>query len=142
MHRAFTILVFGTLCVLAGQAVTAQNPPAAGAPGPASSSKKQHSHKDDFLMRGTVFTEKNLSLPGADLRVRRGSEKKFRWETRTNSRGEFAVRVPQGAEYELVVRAKGFAEQARPVDAKSGVEKDNMVFRMELAPEKKTGGKK
>jgi len=59
-----------------------------------------------------------FALPGAELRIRRSAEKKFRWQTVSNSRGDFAVRVKMGADYEVIVRAKGFAEQSLPVDAK------------------------
>jgi curli biogenesis system outer membrane secretion channel CsgG len=104
--------------------------------------QKRYSHANDFLMRGTVFNEKTLALPGAELRIRRISEKKFRWETMTNSRGEFAVRVPQGANYELVLRAKGFAEQKKTVDARSGGNEERMVFRMELPANGKSKEKK
>jgi Carboxypeptidase regulatory-like domain len=102
-------------------------PPAStpGKPG-----KKKYSHANDFLIRGTVFTDKALSFPGVQLRIRKAGEKKFRWESYTNSRGEFAVRVPQGSDYEMVVRAKGFAEQTRTIDAKSGGNEESMVFRM------------
>lgn len=93
--------------------------------------KKGKSHQYDFLLIGTVFTEKGLSLEGAQLRVRRAGEKKFRWETLTDRRGEFAVRVKQGADYEIVVRAKGFQEQTRTVDAKSGDRED---LNFHLAP--------
>jgi hypothetical protein len=65
------------------------------------------------------------------LRIRRSGEKKFRWEDRTNSRGEFAIRVPQGAQYEMAVRAKGFAEQTRTIDARNASGENNVVFRME-----------
>ncbi len=92
--------------------------------------KKKYSHTNDFLIRGTVFTDKALSFPGVQLRIRKAGEKKFRWESYTNSRGEFAVRVPQGSDYEMVVRAKGFAEQTRAIDAKSGGNEESMVFRM------------
>jgi hypothetical protein len=117
-------------------------PPVAPAsqPSAASSSKPgktKYSHANDFLIRGTVFTDKALSFPGVELRVRRAGEKKFRWETYTNSRGEFAVRVPQGSNYELVVRAKGFAEQTRAIDAKTVGNEESMVFRMQPA----AGGK-
>src|SRR5216684_4207308 len=103
----------------------------------ANSGKQKYSHADDFLIRGTVFTDKALSFPGVQLRIRRVGEKKFRWESYTNSRGEFAVRVPQGSNYEMVIQAKGFAEQTRTVDAKAGVNEESMVFRMQPA----TGGK-
>jgi hypothetical protein len=103
-----------------------------------SSNKHGHSHANDFLVLGTVFTDKAYALPGAKIHVRRSSEKKFRWETYTNSRGEFAVRVPQGDEYEIVVLAKGFADQNNPVSAKSGISEDTVVYRLQPA----SGGKK
>jgi hypothetical protein len=108
------------------------SPPASAAPptAPAKPGKKKYSHANDFLIRGTVFTDKALSFPGVQLRIRKAGEKKFRWESYTNSRGEFAVRVPQGSDYEMVVRAKGFAEQTRTIDAKSGGNEESMVFRM------------
>jgi hypothetical protein len=78
-----------------------------------------------------VFNDKALSFPGVQLRIRKVGEKKFRWESYTNSRGEFAVRVPQGSNYEMVVRVKGFAEQTRTIDAKTGGNEENMVFQMQ-----------
>jgi len=113
--------------------------PAPAAPTPPASKpgKTKYSHANDYLIRGTVFTEKALSFPGVQLRIRSAGAKKFRWETYTNSRGEFAVRVPQGSNYEMVVSAKGYAEQTRTIDAKSGANEESVVFRMQLA----TGGK-
>jgi len=105
---------------------------------PTSQPGKKYQHANDFLMRGTVFNDKALSAPGVQLRVRRTGEKKFRWESYTNSRGEFAVRVPQGSEYEMVVQAKGFAAQTRSIDAKNGGNVEDVVFRMQPA----AGGKK
>lgn len=110
-----------------GSATTPQAPAATpGKPG-----KKKYSHASDFLIRGTVFTDKALSFPGVQLRIRKLGEKKFRWESYTNSRGEFAVRVPQGSDYEMVVRAKGFAEQTRTVETKIGANEESLVFRMQ-----------
>src|SRR4029077_16893730 len=86
----------------------------------ANSSGRKYSHANDFLIRGTVFTDKALSFPGVQLRIRRSGEKKFRWEDQTNSRGEFAIRVPQGIQYEMVARTKGFADQTRTIDARTG----------------------
>src|SRR5438445_6802007 len=99
----------GTAASPQAPAVTASKP-----------AKKKYSHANDFLIRGTVFTDKALSFPGVQLRIRRAGDKKFRWEDRTSSRGEFAIRVPQGAEYEIVVHAKGFADQAKTIDARTG----------------------
>jgi Carboxypeptidase regulatory-like domain len=111
-------------------ATDAVQPPAASPGKPAT---KKYTHADDFLIRGTVFTDKGLSFPGAQLRIRRSTEKKFRWETYTNSRGDFAIRVPRGSDYEIVVRSKHFNEQTRTLNAKSGAREENMVFRMEPA---------
>src|SRR6267143_1744747 len=109
--------------------------PAQSSSTPATSSEngQRYSHANDFLIRGTVFTSHAISFPGVQLRIRRSGEKKFRWEDRTNSRGEFAIRVPQGSQYEMVVRAKGFADQARTIDARTGSGENNVVFRMEPA---------
>jgi len=115
-------------------------PPPPEPPAPSSSSRhprQKYSHASDFLIRGTVFTDKALSFPGVELRIRRVGEKKFRWHDSTNSRGEFAIRVPQGSQYELVVRAKGFADQARTIDAKKGLTEERLVFSMAPQGEKK-----
>lgn len=122
-----------------------QEPPPPTAPAPTAPTsppgkpgKTKYSHANDYLIRGTVFTEKALSFPGVQLRIRKVGEKKFRWESYTNSRGEFAVRVPQGSDYEMVVRVKGYVEQTRTIDAKSGANEESVVFRMELI----SGGKR
>jgi hypothetical protein len=121
--------------------VPAPQPPAS-VPAPAvparKAVKKKYRHAEDFLIRGTIFNDKALSAQGVQLRVRRAGDKKFRWEGYTNSRGEFALRVPQGSTYEMVIRARGFADQTRTIDAKSGGNAESMAFRLEPA----LGGKK
>lgn len=99
----------------------------------ANTGKQKYSHANDFLIRGTVFTDKALAFPGVQLRIRRVGEKKFRWEDSTSSRGEFAIRVPQGTQYEMVLHVKGFADQTRTIDARTGSGDNNVVFRMEPA---------
>jgi hypothetical protein len=120
--------------------VVSQTPIKVGAPTtePQSSSsanrgKQKYSHANDFLIRGTVFTDKALAFPGVQLRIRRAGEKKFRWQDSTNSRGEFAIRVPPGTQYEMVVHVKSFADQTRSIDARTGSGENNVVFRMEPA---------
>jgi hypothetical protein len=95
------------------------------------SNKKKYSHANDFLIRGTVFNEKALSFPDVELRLRKEGQKKYRWETYTNSRGEFAVRVPQGSNYEILVHVKGFTDQTRTINAKGGGNEETVVFRMQ-----------
>jgi hypothetical protein len=143
-HRRFPVFCAAALVApLYSASLHAQQPlppsgaaPAAQAPAtaPVKPGKKKYSHANDFLIRGTVFNEKALSFPGVELRIRRAGEKKFRWESFTNSRGEFAIRVPQGFSYEMVVRAKGFAEQSRTIDAKAGPIEENLAFQMQPVP--------
>ena len=108
-------------------------PPASQAPASENSQKQKYSHANDFLIIGTVFDSKGYAFPGAELKIRRSNEKKYRWDSYTNSRGDFAVRVPQGSAYEMVIHAKGFADQTRALDAKTGVSEARIVFRMEPA---------
>jgi hypothetical protein len=55
----------------------------------------------------------------------------------SDRQGEFGLWVPQGAEYEVRVKAKGYDEQMQKVDGNSGLH-ERLVFRMSPA----TGGKK
>jgi hypothetical protein len=145
-RRWITLLsTAGLLAPYAAAPGAAQDPapqPPASVPAPAAPArkavKKKYSHAEDFLIRGTIFNDKALSAPGVQLRVRRAGDKKFRWGGYTNSRGEFALRVPQGSTYEMVIRARGFADQTRTIDAKSGGNAESMAFRLQPA----LGGKK
>jgi hypothetical protein len=103
------------------------------APAPEKPKKQKYSHANDFLIIGTVFDPVGYAFPGVQLKIRRSDEKKFRWNDYTNSRGEFAVRVPQGTQYELVIHAKGFADQTRELDAKTGLGETRLSFRMEAS---------
>lgn len=93
-----------------------------------------------FLILGTVFDEKALSFPGVQVRIRRAGEKKFRWEAYTNSRGEFAVRVPPGYEYEVVAHMKNYEDQKHGVDGKTEVQQ-RLSIRLERRGQTKTGAK-
>lgn len=125
------------LALAASIAKAQEAPPAAPAGPPQDSSskdkpsKKKYGHANDFLIRGTVFNEKALSFPEVELRLRKEGEKKYEWQTYTNSRGEFAVRVPQGSNYEILVHVKGFADQAKTIAAKGGGNEETVVFRMQ-----------
>ena len=142
-YSPYSMPLLAASLLIAAVSVSAQEPTQPASPPAESSSAKPNSgqaatrHSNDFLVRGTVFTPAGLALPGAELRIRRGSDKKPRWETVTNSRGDFAVRVKMGSDYEVTVRAKGFQEQSLAVDAKTGERFKDLVFRMQLQ-----GGKK
>ena len=132
----------------AQQPVPPPPPPESGtqAPPPApsrESSSKSHKTIPAFLILGTVFNEKAYAFPGVQVRIRRKGEKRFRYEIYTNSRGEFAVRVPDGIEYEVVVAQKKYKEQMQEVAANAADVQKRLTFRLELvAPPAKSGGTK
>jgi Carboxypeptidase regulatory-like domain len=113
----------------AAQEPTQPSPPPAAAPAapPATdagsaSSKAKRKELPSFLIIGTVFNENALSFPGVQVRIRRSGEKKFLYETYTNSRGEFAVRVLPGYDYEVVTHVKKYDDQTRSVNSKVDVQ--------------------
>ncbi|MGO9641620.1 MAG: carboxypeptidase regulatory-like domain-containing protein [Candidatus Acidiferrales bacterium] len=92
---------------------------------------QQNKHAHDFLIYVTVFTDQGFSLPGANVRVRRASEKKWRWDSISDARGEFAIRVPEGDQYEMIIQAKGFQPMTREIDAREGNRDD---LRVQMVP--------
>ena len=141
-----TAVLAGTLVSCAGflqgqePAQTPLTPQQSAARAESSSKQAQNksSHANDFLVRGTVFTPEGLALPGAELHIRRSSEKKFRWNDAANSRGEFAIRVKVGADYEVVARARGYQDQSVPVNASTGERFKDLVFHMQRRTGKKS----
>jgi hypothetical protein len=94
-----------------------------------------------FLIIGTVFNENALSFPGVEVRIRLAGEKKYRWETYTNSRGEFAVRVPEGRAYELLVRVKKYQEHRETVTTANNDIQQRLSIRLQPINAGKTGAK-
>jgi hypothetical protein len=125
-------------------AASPSQPPAAPAEASRASSSSKGAKKPlpVYVIIGTVFNEKAFSFPNVRVRIRQTSEKKFRWETYTNSRGEFAVRVPEGNEYEVLVHAKNFKEQSQKLKADAGAVQERLSFRLEPAAAGKAGDKK
>jgi hypothetical protein len=113
----------------------------AGPQTPVPCSTKSAKLRPGFLIIGTVFDEHVLSLPGATLRIRCAEEPKYRWETVSNSRGEFAVRVPEGHSYEVHVHAKNYADQNVAVRTDQGDIQQRLSIRMQpLKSDKKGSG--
>ena len=54
--------------------------------------------KDYALIFGTVWGPDNRPIAGVPIKIRRAIDKKAKWELISNSRGEFAQRVPPGAQ--------------------------------------------
>ena len=141
MHRQRCVIILAatlisiSLPLIAGQDASTSAVTQPAASDSSSARKSKHSHANDLLIRGTVFNERGLALQGVKLRIRRSDQKKPRWETYTNSRGEFAVRVPKGPDYEIAAESKGFARQSQPINGQS---EENILLHMQPV----SGGKK
>jgi hypothetical protein len=102
------------------------------------------SHAHDYVIFANVFTDHGFALTGARARVRRSEEKKFRWEAMSDHQGELAIRVPEGAEYELTIEARGYKTETRKINARQDRRTD-LTIRMEpqteAHPATATGGK-
>jgi Carboxypeptidase regulatory-like domain len=123
-----------------------QVPAVPAAPAPGNPQTQGHANNGktkpitSFLIIGTVFNEKALSFPGVQVRIRRVGEKEFAWETYTNGRGEFAVRVPPGVDYEVVVHRKKYKDQNKSVDSKVDVQQ-RLSIQLEPITRPNTGAK-
>jgi len=104
-----------------------------------SSAHRRNSKIPPFLILGTVFNEHALAFPGVQVKIRRKGEKKFRYEMYTNSRGEFAIRVPDGIEYEVVVRQKNYQDQSQIVAATMADVQKRLTFKLESNKPGKAG---
>lgn len=152
--RIFTPVLLAALLYIPNSVRAQQAPapapavaPAPSAPGgkpaetsPSSSNTSKKKPIPSFLIIGTVFDEKALSLPEVQVRIRLAGEKKFRWETYTNSRGEFAVRVPPGYAYEVVTHVKNYQDQTESIDSKVDVQQ-RLSIKLKPRIQSKTGAK-
>jgi Carboxypeptidase regulatory-like domain len=128
------ILIFAcAACVCAGASITAaqsdtpQQPPI---------DKKTLALMQSCLLYGNVFTADGHLLYGAEVHVTRDGDKHPKWEAASDRRGEFAIRVPPGADYVVQVKSKGFVTQTQKVTANASTRVD-MVFHMDPGSDKK-----
>jgi hypothetical protein len=149
MNKAISHCLAGLLSsasYIAAQETTPRATTAPPASAPATASDKDSSSKNEsrpipsFLIVGTVFNENAMSFPGVQVRIRINGEKKFRWEAYTDSRGEFAVRVPPGFEYVLVTHVRNYADQSQDVNAKVDVQQ-RVSIKLEPQTKAKVGTK-
>jgi hypothetical protein len=110
---------------------------ALGVTAPNYSAASQKQGASPFIVFATVFNEQGLAFPGAEARLRRAGEKKDRWEARSDRRGEFAMRVPPGVEYELSVSAKGYQPITQKVDARQSNRVDLTLHLVPASKKKK-----
>lgn len=59
---------------------------------------QQGKPKDYALIVGTVWGPDNRPVAGVPIKIRPATAKKAKWELTSDSRGEFAQRVPPGAQ--------------------------------------------
>ena len=79
------------------------------------------------LIFGTVWGAGTHPLYGVHIKLRRASEKKFRWEAFSDHRGEFAIRVPAGRDdYVLVPDVKHEKDKPFP-ETRIHVESDERI---------------
>lgn len=71
---------------------------------PLPQSNPKDASKDYALIFGTVWGPDGRPVPGVPVKIRRASEKKFRWGQVSNHAGEFAQRVPVGKQ-DYVIQA-------------------------------------
>ena len=83
--------------------------------------------KDYALIFGTVWNTKNEPAYGIPIRIRRANEKKARWDLLSDHRGEFAQRVPTGAQdYIIWADIKVGKGKAKP-ETKVHIDNDERV---------------
>src|ERR1700693_3958758 len=97
----------------------------------------QKQNATPFIVFATVFNEQGFALPGAEVRLRRAGETKYRWQVRSDRSGEFAMRVPPGGEYELSISAKGYQPIAQNVDARQTNRVDLTLHMVPASKQKK-----
>jgi len=94
--RTYSALFLFVLLILSASLAGARN-----ASSPQSSS---HVTKNDYaLIYGTVWGPDDHPVAGDPIKIRRASDKKAKWELVSDSHGEFAQRVPVGAEDYIIV---------------------------------------
>jgi hypothetical protein len=91
---------------------------------------------DDCILYVTVFTQKGVRLPDAAYVAHAAGKKRPHWEGYADSRGEFAVRVSVQGDYEIEVKAKGYAPQTKKVTSEIA-EKLDVVFNLVPATSRK-----
>lgn len=83
------------------------------APPPQSSKAESGAQKDYALIYGTVWGPDDRPVAGVPIAIRRASDKKPKWELVSDKRGEFAQRVPVGAQ-DYIIQANIKTSNGQP----------------------------
>jgi hypothetical protein len=130
-YRGIMLVAF----ILAFQLLTSANPSAALSLSASAASSQRKPSPNDCIFYATVFTNQGRLLEGAEVHVRPNGKKHPDYAALSDRRGEFAVHVPPGIDYDISVKAEGFAPQVRTVNAQTG--RQDLVFHMEPKAGKK-----
>jgi hypothetical protein len=103
--------------------------------------QKQVKTEDYALIIGTVWGPDNRPVAGIPIKIRRATDKKPKWELVSDNQGEFAQRVPPGAQ-DYIIQAdvktpKGQPKPAITVKIDDNERKDVGLHLTELLPNKK-----
>ena len=133
LAAAAWFLLAGLSAVAQAPAPPAATPPSPSAPQPApkSDDAKRKYAVAGYVISGTVFTENAMAFPGIAVRVRLLTEKKYRWQGYTNSRGEFAIRVPVDQKFEILIHEKKYKDVVLDVSSRPGELAQPISVRME-----------
>jgi hypothetical protein len=138
-NRLFSHLTFRGIMLLAvflaSQLLLFANPPANLNLLASAAAGQRKPTPSDCIFYATVFTDKGNLLEGAEIHVHPNGKKRPDYVAWSDRRGEFAVHVDPGLDYDIEVKAGGFAPQVRTVNAQVG--RQDLVFHMELKHGKK-----
>jgi hypothetical protein len=95
----FILLLSGASLVAAGNASSPQS--------------SQASRKDYALIYGTVWGPGDHPVAGVPIKIRRAPDKKPKWELVSDRNGEFAQRVPPGAQ-DYIIEAEVKTPKGQP----------------------------
>ena len=104
-RRQVLAISLALLLLISVTAVLAASPP--------QSSKPADARKDYALIYGTVWGPDDHPSAGVPISIRRASDKKAKWELISDRSGEFAQRVPAGAQ-DYIVQANIKTAKGQP----------------------------
>lgn len=138
-NRLFSQLTYRGIMLLAvflaSQLLIFANPPANPVHSASVAVGQRKPAPGDCIFYATVFTDKGNLLEGAEIHVHPNGKKRPDYVAWSDRRGEFAIHVDPGFDYDIAVKADGFVPQLRTVNAQTG--RQDLVFHMQLKHGKK-----
>ncbi|MGH9805297.1 MAG: carboxypeptidase-like regulatory domain-containing protein [Candidatus Acidiferrales bacterium] len=110
----------------------------AGAPALPLQGGEKDKGKSYALLSGSVHSAEGFALAGVPVSVRRDDDRKPRWRAVSDTRGEFALRLPsEAATYEVATESKEHKNQTKTVKV-AGTDKETVVVLFRLSPKNKS----